>query len=108
MDSKEPQVLEVAMLADGIQAILPDLHDYVFLTLFLGNDFMPHFPALNLRSNGMETLLKCYQQLQLPLNSSEKKNDISNPTVDEKLDILNKFRDNYFNPRNSNKSQQTN
>jgi len=67
MDSKEPQVLEVAMLAEGIQTIVPDLHDYVLLTLFLGNDFMPHFPALNLRSNGMETLLKCYQQLQLPL-----------------------------------------
>ena len=66
VDSKEPQVLEVAMLAEGIQTIVP-IHDYVMLTLFLGNDFMPHFPALNLRSNGMELLLKCYQQLQLPL-----------------------------------------
>ena len=67
IDSKEPQVLEVSILADGIQSIVPNLHDYVFLTLFLGNDFMPHFPALNLRSNGMETLLKCYQQLKVPL-----------------------------------------
>jgi 5'-3' exonuclease len=66
VDSDEPQVLEVAMLAEGIQTIVP-IHDYVMLTLFLGNDFMPHFPALNLRSNGMEVLLKCYQQLQLPL-----------------------------------------
>jgi 5'-3' exonuclease len=67
VDSKDPQVLEVSILAQGIQSIVPNLHDYVLLTLFLGNDFMPHFPALNLRSNGMETLLKCYQQLKLPL-----------------------------------------
>ncbi len=66
VDSKEPQVLEVRQLAEGIQTIVP-LHDYVMLTLFLGNDFMPHFPALNLRSNGMEILLKCYQRVNLPL-----------------------------------------
>lgn len=66
VDSKEPHVLEVKQLAEGIQTMVP-LHDYVLLTLFLGNDFMPHFPALNLRSNGMELLLQCYQELKLPL-----------------------------------------
>jgi len=66
VDSSEPQVLDVKILAEGIETMVP-LHDYVVLTLFLGNDFMPHFPALNLRSNGMEILLKCYHQLKLPL-----------------------------------------
>jgi 5'-3' exonuclease len=67
IDSPEPQVLDVRALATGIQQIVPSISDYVLLTLFLGNDFMPHFPALNLRSNGMDTLLKCYDTVKLPL-----------------------------------------
>ena len=57
---------------------------------------------ITMKRNGKNSMIR------VKANSSDKKNDISNPTVDEKLDILNKFRDNYFNPRNSNKSQQTN
>ena len=60
-------VLRLGELAHRIQEIVPSLSDYVLLTLFLGNDFMPHFPALNLRSNGMEILLRCYEKVGLPL-----------------------------------------
>jgi 5'-3' exoribonuclease 1 len=38
------------------------LYDYIFITLLLGNDFMPHFPALNLRTTGMDTLLNTYTE----------------------------------------------
>ena len=37
--------------------------DYIFLCFFLGNDFMPHFPALNIRTNGIEILLETYHNL---------------------------------------------
>lgn len=37
--------------------------DYIFLCFFLGNDFMPHFPALNIRTNGIEILLETYHNI---------------------------------------------
>ena len=34
--------------------------DYILLCFFLGNDFMPHFPALNIRTDGIARLLMGY------------------------------------------------
>ena len=37
------------------------VYDYIFLCFMLGNDFMPHFPALNIRTGGIDKLLNAYK-----------------------------------------------
>jgi 5'-3' exonuclease len=37
------------------------IYDYIFLCFFLGNDFMPHFPAINIRTGGVDKMLQAYK-----------------------------------------------
>ena len=68
LSDRELHVLDVPKLAESIRDLIGEtkLSDYIFMTLFLGNDFMPHFPALNLRTNGFDTLFKTYTSTLLP------------------------------------------
>jgi len=37
------------------------VYDYIFLGFFLGNDFMPHFPGINIRTGGVDKMLNAYK-----------------------------------------------
>lgn len=60
------------------------VNDYIFLCFFLGNDFMPHFPSMNIRTHGIMKMIEIYNLC--------KKNDTSVGTktgyfIDEKKNI---------------------
>jgi 5'-3' exonuclease len=37
------------------------IYDYILLCFFLGNDFMPHFPAVNIRTGGVDKMINAYK-----------------------------------------------
>lgn len=61
--------LSIQHLAKGILSEMnvsndsSKIYDYIFMCFFLGNDFLPHFPSLNIRTTGMETLIQTYSRL---------------------------------------------
>ena len=38
------------------------IKDYIFMCFMLGNDFLPHFPAVNIRTVGIDIILNVYRE----------------------------------------------
>lgn len=39
------------------------VYDYIFMCFFLGNDFMPHFPSINIRTGGVDKMINAYKSV---------------------------------------------
>ena len=68
LEPGESYLLDIPLLAYTIATSMSEtinetnrVYDYIFLCFFLGNDFMPHFPALNIRTGGIDKLLNAYK-----------------------------------------------
>ena len=57
--------------------------DYIFICFLLGNDFMPHFPALNIRYTGFNKILDLYKTCVSTNNYLIKNNNINLPLFKE-------------------------
>ena len=78
LDANKDYLLDIPELAASIikyiHSVEPDttdatdttdtnrITDYIFMCFLLGNDFMPHFPALNIRTVGIDILLNVYRE----------------------------------------------
>jgi len=69
LEPNESYVLDIPELAktitldmnNGEESTINRVYDYIFLCFFLGNDFMPHFPAVNIRTGGVDKMLQAYK-----------------------------------------------
>ncbi len=67
LEPNTPYLLDIPDLAKNIAFdmtngkdtvnIISRVYDYIFLCFFLGNDFLPHFPSINIRTHGNFTIL---------------------------------------------------
>jgi len=71
LEPNETYLLDIPLLTEAITLDMNNgeenttsinrVYDYILLCFFLGNDFMPHFPAINIRTGGVNKMLNAYK-----------------------------------------------
>ena len=55
------QLMNSSVKIENNQMNKNKIYDYIFICFLLGNDFMPHFPSINIRRNGIDKLIDAYR-----------------------------------------------
>jgi 5'-3' exonuclease len=90
--AKEPYFMDISELMRSIacemhimnntkETIRQTVYDYVFLCFMIGNDFLPHFPMVNIRTHGIQILLDTYYNLPTKYKKLVNIEQRKNPTV---------------------------
>lgn len=70
-------IREMSNTTDTININYNKIFDYILISFLLGNDFLPHFPALNIRTNGITTIIETYKHVFKPNETIYEKGNIS-------------------------------
>ena len=111
LDPNKNYLLNISKLSTTISNDFKDknrIKDYIFLCFLLGNDFMPHMPSINIRTDGIDVLLNYYKEyivkknIYLVSNNKivwknfkiliEKLSEEENNRLQKEYNIRNKFR----------------
>lgn len=49
------------------------VNDFIFISYFMGNDFLPHIPSIDIKKKGLDILLECYYNTIGLLNVDDNK-----------------------------------
>jgi 5'-3' exonuclease len=76
-------------------------YDYIFICYFLGNDFLPHLPSIDIKNGGLHMVLGCYLEIYeifgCPLiEMKEGKVSINNMFLREFIKLLQSNEEDYF------------
>ncbi|KAJ2907111.1 putative 5 -3 exoribonuclease 2 [Zalerion maritima] len=101
--------LKVPNLPPGIWDLERAIDDWVFLCFFVGNDFLPHLPALEIREQGIEALSKIWKD-NLPTMGGymTKDGDVNLERAQIILEGLGKQEDAIFKRRRDNEVRREN
>lgn len=111
LDPNKDYLLDISKLAIVISEDFKDskrIQDYIFLCFLLGNDFMPHIPSINIRTDGIDVLINYYKEyivkknLYLISNNKivwknfkiliEKLSEEENERIKKEINLRNKFK----------------
>lgn len=75
-------------------------NDFIFICYFLGNDFLPHFPSIDIHKTGLDMIIDCYTDILIETGYQLiiVKDDVSinNIFLLRLLEYLGNCEDNYF------------
>ena len=79
------------LLKTSIGELLDDtrlVNDFIFMCYFLGNDFLPHIPSLDIHKSGVESLIVSYADTMIELLTTKKQIYY---LLDDKIESQNKI-----------------